>query len=137
MKKRRRDRVKATKAGKGRVDAAAFLQAVPYVNEAMRLDRRAEGSALASIPMQKPWFLVPPLSWLLPYSSHRRVELDAVGVQVLDLCDGSRTIEAIVEFFAKSHKLSFRESQLAVGQYLRELARRGILAIVGMEEDAE
>jgi hypothetical protein len=124
-------------AGRPQVDAAAFLGAIPHVNEALELDRRRDGSAMASIPMQRPKLLVPPLSWLLPYSSHRRVELDAMGVSVIDLCNGSRTIEAVIELFAKTHKLSFRESQLAIGQYLRQLARRGVVAIVGMEEGAE
>ena len=121
----------------GRTTAATFLRARPHVNRAMKLDRRSDGTALATVPMRKPRYLVPPLSWILPFSSHRRVELDAVGAGVLDLCDGKRTVEGVIETFAAERKLTFRESQLAVGQFLRQLAQRGMVAIVGLNEDAD
>lgn len=114
--------------------ADKFLQAVVHANDAMKLERRTDGTALAIVPMRRPKYLVPPLSWILPYSKHRRVELDAVGTAVVGLCDG-RTVEGIIEIFAAERKLSFRESQLAVGQFLRDLAKRGIVAIVGLEEE--
>ena len=120
----------------GKTTADKFFQAVVHANDAMQLERRNDGTALAIVPMRRPKYLVPPISWILPYSTHRRVELDSVGVTVLDMCDG-RTVEGIIEKFALDHKLSFRESQLAVGQFLRDLARRGIVAIVGLQEDLE
>ncbi len=119
------------------VPAAKFLPAVPYVNQAMRIERRRNGTALVSIPMRKPRYLVPPLSWIIPFSSHRRVELDKVGLRVLDLCDGRRNIESVIDRFAAEHKLSFREAQLAVTQFMRQLVQRGMVAIVGMEGDTE
>ena len=122
---------------KKRLMTADYLRAVPYRNEMMGVTRRSNGGLLASIPMKRPRFLVPPLSWILPYSTHRRVELDAMGAEVLDLCDGKRNVERIIEEFAGSHKLTFREAQLAVTQFLRQLTRRGLTAIVGLNEDAD
>ena len=126
MSERKRD-----KREPARMAAGDFLAAVPHRNEAMELSRRPDGTALVRVPMRRPKWLVPPLSWIVPYSSHRRVELDAVGVSVLDLCDGRRTVEEVTETFASRNALSFREAQLAVGQFLRQLTERGILAIVG------
>jgi len=120
-----------------RMSAARFLQAVPYLNQAMDVRHRLDGSALASIPIPRPKYLVPPLSWILPFSPHRRVELERVGAGVLRMCDGKRTIEAIVEQFAASHKLSFREAQLPVTQFLRQLMQRGLVVIVGKDEEAD
>ena len=82
--------------GRG-VSGVECLKAMPYRNEAMELTRRSDGTVLASIPMRRPRWLVPPFSWMLPYSSHRRVELDALGAAVVDACDGERTVEAIFE----------------------------------------
>ena len=112
---------------------ADYLRAVPYRNEMMEVTRRSDGGLLASIPMKRPRYMVPPLSWVLPYSTHRRVELDALGAEVLDLCDGKRSIEGVIERFAAAHKLTFRESQLAVTQFLKQLTQRGLAAIVGHE----
>ena len=60
-----------------------------------------------------------------------------MGAEVLDLCDGKRNVERIIEQFAGAHKLTFREAQLAVTQFLRQLTRRGLTAIVGLNEDAD
>ena len=120
-----------SKSGRGQVLAQEFLRSVPHANTAMDLSARPNGTAMAIVPMRRPRYLVPPLSWILPFSSQRRVELDSVGVSVLEMCDGSHTVEAIMEQFAVDHKLSFRESQLAVGQFVRQLTSRGIIAIVG------
>ena len=113
---------------------AQTLSAIPHANRSMQLQRRGNGTALATIPLRKPAYLIRPLTWILPFSSVRRVELDRLGLSVFDLCDGLRTVEAIIEEFAIRHKLSFREAQLPVMQFLRELTNRGIVAIVGLDE---
>ena len=71
--------------------------------------------------------MVPPLSWLMPFSSHRRIELDAIGSTVLEVCDGKRTIERIIEEFARKETLTFREAQLAVTAFLRQLLERRMI----------
>lgn len=126
---RRRGQKELPKAG----SPANFLRAVPHVNQTMETHRRSDGSMVVSIPIPRPKFLVPPLSWILPFSPYRRVELEPVGSGVLGMCDGRRTVEAIIEEFAADHKLSFREGQLAVTQFLRQLMQRGLVVIVGKD----
>lgn len=116
--------------------AAHVLRAVPHVNRSMDLQRRHDGGGLAKVPLRKPQYLVPPLSWILPYSSHRRCQLDRIGIKVLDMCNGRRSVQGIIEQFAAEHKLLFREAQIPVMQFLRQLTDRGIVAIVGLEKDA-
>ena len=75
-----------------------FLRSVPVANVSMKVEGRADGSALVSIPMRRPGWLVPPLTWILPYSSHRRVELDPVGagvLQLLEWCPQQPWLEAL------------------------------------------
>jgi len=116
--------------GAGRVSVEKFLASVPYRNEAMEVEPVGKG-LLLSVPVRRPRWLVPPLSWVLPWSGYRRVELDEPGTEVFNLCDGKRSVEEIIETFAENHKLSFREGQVAVTQFLRELLKRGIIALVG------
>lgn len=110
--------------------AASLLSSVPHVNAAVERQRQAEG-VLVSVPLERPVWLVPPLSWVIPFSGYRRIQLDELGSEVLELCDGRRTAEQIVEAFAAAHKLTFREGQVPVAQYLGELLKRGVLALVG------
>jgi hypothetical protein len=112
--------------------AEDVLTAVPVLNETVKLDLRKDGSAVASIPMRKPGWVSGPLGWLLPYSSHRRVELDALGMAVLGLCDGKRKVEDVIEEFARENLLSWREAQVCVMQFLRQIVERGVIAIVGL-----
>ena len=55
--------------------------------------------------------------------------LDHLGVEVWERCDGTRTVEQVVDEFAQKHALSFHESRVMVTEYLRELIQRGVLAI--------
>ena len=132
-------KAKAKKKPDKRPQASAWevLQSVPFRNESMSVTRGRDGGVLASIPMRRPRFLVPPLSWILPYSSHKRVSLDRMGAMVLDLCDGKRNVENIIEKFAADHKLTFRESQLLVMRFLQHLVQRGVAAVLRLQEDAK
>lgn len=118
------------KDAKRRLAVSRLLSAVPHKNDAMKIEAAGQG-ALVSVPLSRPKWLVPPVSWILPWSQHRRVRLDEPGTEVLNLCDGNRTVEEVIERFAQEHKLSFREGQMAVTQFLRELLRRGIVVLVG------
>jgi len=119
----------------GRQRAEKLLGARVYRNESMEVHRLADGALRASIPLQRPRWLVPPLSWILPFSREREVQLDALGAGVLEMCDGRRTVESMIEKFAADHTLSFREAQVSVVQFLRQLTARGLVAIVGAGED--
>ncbi|MGQ9662761.1 MAG: PqqD family protein [Kiritimatiellia bacterium] len=110
--------------------AVELLDAVPLVNRAARLLPGSKGDTLAEIPMRRPRFLVPPLSWLLPYSRVRRVHLDRLGARILALCNGKNTVEEIIETFADEEKLTFREAQLAIIPFLQLVLQRGIVALL-------
>jgi len=107
-----------------------LLRSKPVRNVLMELQRLDDGGAVASVPMRRPSWMIPPLSWLMPFSSHRRVQLDRIGLSVLDLCDGQRTVESIIEQFAARNKLSYREAQLPVTQFMQMLLQRGLVAAV-------
>jgi hypothetical protein len=112
----------------GDLGRADILAAVPHVNRALRTEEAA-GRRMFLVPVRRPRWLVPPLSWLLPFSPHRRLELDEPGLFVLGLCDGRRTVETIIELFAAEHLLSFREARAPVLQVLRLLTERGLVAL--------
>jgi hypothetical protein len=123
--------------GKPRPLATAdFLRSTVERNRAAEVEKRRGGGCRVSVPMRRPRWMVPPISWLLPFSSHRRVELDRLGAEVLAACNGRRTVEEMIEKFAADHKLSFREAQVSVTTFIRQLVERGLVAVVGPEQDA-
>lgn len=117
----------------GRHGRSDLLESVPHPNRAMQVEPRTDGGAVVAIPLKRPRYLVPPISWVLPFSSQRRAQLDALGATVLELCDGGRTVEQIVECVATQYRLSFREALLSVTPFMRLLTERGMLAVIGSD----
>jgi len=81
------------------------------------------------IPTKRPGYLVPPLSWIVRPPAFRSFLLDRTGAQVWEWCNGNATVEEVVVKFARQHNLTFHESRVSVTTYLKELVRRGALAI--------
>jgi len=110
-----------------------MLAARPRRNEAVRVERRDDGSVAITVKRSPEKDLRPPLSWIVPVQREKQTRLDELGRLVWDLCDGNRTVEQVVDVFAGQHDLTFHEGRVSVTEYLKELIRRGILA-VEMEE---
>ena len=106
-----------------------MLEATPLRNAAATVEPDGAGGLRIAIPAARPRWLVPPLSWILPVRRTRTVRLDRVGTRVWELCDGESTVESVVDAFAGAYNLTFHEARVAVTNYLRQLVRRGALAI--------
>ena len=64
---------------------------------------------------------------MLPES--KRLKLDEVGTFVWDLCDGKHTVADIVAAMAEQYKLSRREVEVSLTEFLRMLAKRGMIVV--------
>ncbi|MGI9537753.1 MAG: PqqD family protein [Desulfocapsaceae bacterium] len=59
----------------------------------------------------------------------RKLQLDALGSQVWQMIDGSRTTAQLIEDFARHHKISNQEAEQSITLFLRELGKRGLIAL--------
>ncbi len=109
------------------------LELVPCINEAAELDYRQDGAVVVSIPMKKPRYLVGPIRWIVPFSDKKRVRVDLLGRDVLEMCDQTKKVENVIEQFARMNKLFFREAQVAVLGFMQEMLRRGVLVLVSSD----
>ncbi len=62
-------------------------------------------------------------------TAQRKLQLDTLGTQVWDLIDGRRPVGGLVRRFAEDHRVSAREAEIAVTQFLRELGKRGVIGL--------
>jgi hypothetical protein len=111
-----------------------MLTARPMPNTAARVEELADESVALYIAKAPSRLTRPPLSWVLQPRRERRVALDRLGAKVWRLCDGKRTVEAVVDAFAERYRLTFHEARTAVTGYLRALIQRGVVAIAVPEE---
>lgn len=103
-------------------------------NAAARVERNVKKNIAIYVKTSRPRYLVPPLSWIVPFRSERRVTLDRLGMQVWTLCNGERTVENVIDAFKEQYNLTFHEARVAVTEYIKTLIQRGVLVITLREE---
>jgi hypothetical protein len=81
------------------------------------------------IPTKRPAYLVPPVSWLVRPPKQRVLQLDPVAADLWFWCDGQNRVEDVIDLFARKHALTFHEARVSVTGYLKELVKRGALAV--------
>jgi hypothetical protein len=59
----------------------------------------------------------------------KKLQLDELGTSVWGMIDGKSSVRKLVERFAKTHQLEAREAEVSVTQFIRELGRRGLIAL--------
>jgi len=114
-----------------------MLNARAVHNAAARVTEGDDGCVVVYVKAVRRWYMVPPISWVVPHEAERRVVLDRLGSQVWQWCDGERTVEGVVDAFAAEHDLTFHEARVAVAGYISSLVKRGVLVIVMPEESAK
>ncbi len=114
-------------------DPESLLDAVPTPNAAVRVERRGDALVLW-VPLRQRWWTRGVCRWLLPLRTEKGYALDALGQEVWAACDGDRSLERIVEDFARRHRLRFHEARVAVLTFLRTLVERRLVALVGPAE---
>ena len=61
--------------------------------------------------------------------SHRRIELDEMGSDVWEMCDGTLTVDALTRAVCAKYRLNRRQGEASVTAYMRMLAERRLLAL--------
>ena len=107
----------------------AMLEARPLPNVAARVEPGEDGALTVHVPRAPSRLRRAPFSWFIQPRSERAIVLDPLGTRVYKLCDGQRTVEAIVDVFAREHRLTFHESRAAVTGYLKLLLQKGVIAM--------
>jgi len=115
------------------VSRSDALRSRPYKMPGVRRQEPASGAAAAangaiqllvrrrSSRLQK---------WLgAPAEYDRRYELDALGGEVYQACDGKKRVNEIVARFARAHQLNAAEAELAVTTYLKTLMGKGLIGM--------
>ena len=112
----------------------SMLQAIPVQNRAAQQDI-IEGQMVLTVQKKKPAFLVPPLSWVLRPRLRKRIQLDSLGRDIWQLCDGKRSVEEIIDCFAERENLTFHEARVSVTEYLKNLSLRGVVVMAVNNEE--
>ena len=114
------------------ISRAEALDRIPVKNRQISENRLETGEILIRYPVTiRPFFA----TWVKrfggpdDYIQTKALQLDELGSSVWDLIDGKRSIRQLIQIFAETHQLQFREAEVAVTQFIRELGRRGLIGL--------
>src|SRR5438093_13438951 len=105
-----------------------ILAAVPVRNSLVEWETNDHEEIVLKVPRRQDRvgkmlhriFVAPPF---------KQVVLDEVGSDVWNLCTGENDVDTIVKTLARKYKLSRREVELSLANYLRTLAQRGLIGL--------
>jgi len=111
-----------------RLTPEQVLGAVPLRNERLRLERIEGGGLRLYVERRSEWWMRL-LGAVFPIPKERAIELDGAGEELWDLCDGGRTVRDLIRIFQERHKLSRAEAEWSLRTYLRDMGKRGLVAL--------
>ena len=110
-----------------RVTAEQVLRSRPVRNQGVRIEK-IEGGGLRLLTKRREAWWVKLLGVFVPIPRERVLELDGVGEQVWELCDGEHTLRDMIGAFQERHKLTRAEAEWSLRTYLRDLGKRRLVA---------
>ena len=114
------------------ISRSAALDRIPLKNRQISEDRLETGEVVIGYPVtMRPLFagLAKRFGGQEVQTRMKKLQLDELGTFVWNLMDGNRSVQQLVKIFAETHRLETREAEVSVTQFMRELGRRGLIAM--------
>ena len=118
-----------------RVTPEQILGSRPVRNEGVTVEETENGGLRIMARRREAWW-IRALGAVLPIPRERRIELDAVGKQVWEMCDGEHTLRDMTEVFQERHKLTRMEAEWSLRNYLKDLGKRNLVGFVVEKREA-
>lgn len=118
---------------KNNPDPSFFLAAIPVRNPLVKERTQDSGLRLTG-PLRHGKFS----RFLGIASTEKSFDLDELGAEVWQACDGQANIESIIVAFSDKHRVNIREAEVAVKTFLNTLIQRNLIVLVASgKENAE
>lgn len=114
------------------ISRAEALDCIPVKNARISESRLETGEIVIGYPVtMRPFFagLVKHFGVPEVQTRMKKLQLDTLGASVWNLVDGNRSVRHVVKIFARTHQLEAREAEVSVTHFIRELGRRGLIAM--------
>ncbi|MFQ1020750.1 PqqD family protein [Tardisphaera saccharovorans] len=109
------------------IDRSQFLSSYPVRNPVVVTRSTEEGTVELEVPLKKPskW-----VSLLLNPPDKKVVKLDVLGTFVWQRCDGTHTVQNIIDDIASQFKLTKAEAAVSLSEFMKDLSKRGLIAFM-------
>ncbi len=117
-----------------RLTPQQVLSSRPVRNINLQTEETEDGGLRILAHRREAWW-VKLLGIVFPIPKERRIELDSVGRQVWELCDGEHTLREMIEIFRERHKLTRMEAEWSLRNYLKDLGKRRLVGFAVQESE--
>lgn len=125
--------VEKERQGPPGIDAATVWRRVVrsrvLFNQKAHAEIGSEGLVRISVPLRRPSFLVPPISWFIKPRDRKTLQLDSLGSEIYSFVRTEGCVGGIVDRFAMKHGLTFHESRVSVTQFINLLVENGVCVV--------
>ncbi|NLC55290.1 MAG: PqqD family protein [Armatimonadetes bacterium] len=99
----------------------------PVRNVLLEWEMGEDGKVVITIPRRQDWLgRIANIFFAIPKKRQLILD-DEVGATVWSICDGEHTIRNIVDHLCKHYKLTRKEAEVSVTEFLRQLGRRRLV----------
>jgi hypothetical protein len=112
------------------ITRAEALNSKPVKSIQINESRLESGEVLLAYPVTiRPWLatLIHRLGGPSETIRTKKLQLDMLGASVWNLLDDRRSVNEIIQQFARTHRIHPKEAEAAVTRFLRDLGRRGLI----------
>jgi coenzyme PQQ synthesis protein D (PqqD) len=113
---------------KFKLDRANALDAVPIRNQLCTQEETEDGLIQLSVPVRQTLY-TKIMKRLTQVPKFKKIELDEIGTFVWTQCNGRNNVRALIKKLCKRYKLSQREGEVSMTQYLQSLAQRNLIGL--------
>lgn len=120
------------KGDKSTISRREALQCRPVKNPEVIAVRAETGDMLLTYPETlRPWLarIYSRFGKSKEVMRFKKLQLDQLGTEVWEMINGRLTVDRMVERFGKTHRLHPKEAEVAVTNFLRDLGKRGLIAM--------
>lgn len=103
------------------------MAARPIRNPLLKWHEDEEGNVVVILPRRNDT-VGKVLAWLFTVPESKPVILDELGSLVWHLCDGEHSVHDIAQTLAQRYKITMREAEISLAEFLRQLGKRGMVA---------
>jgi hypothetical protein len=115
--------------GKPQVTRQEQLDARPIRNTLVTWEK-SDAEITLFIPVQRQKRIEFLAKLLKVPESDRQIQLDEVGSTVWELCDGEHDLNTMINVLTKEYKLSRREAEVSIREFLKMLAQRNLIGLL-------
>lgn len=104
------------------------LDSRPIRNTQIQWETGEQGEVRITLPLKKTWW-AKFLSTILLAPKKKILTLDKLGTKVWNLCDGTKSVEEIINILCRDLNMNRKEIETSLLYYLKQLASKGLIGL--------